>query len=206
MDIVEMAIHPDEFDLETQPVSDMATVSTLLHEGISCEEMLTIVKAGELPALNLPETQWPLVQIMDKLGQMAIVSQVIVEEPTLKDLFAEIDEIPLSIDERIEKFIVSQAIGLRALCQLAVQESVDVSQVAALDRTHEFSPGQHSFQEFLKVDTMLRSGVTTNQIVTLGSTGNLPILTAPETQTALMRIVEERGFRAIAREVIRRLI
>jgi hypothetical protein len=35
--IVEMAIHPEEFGLEATPVPEMASVSTLLHEGISCE-------------------------------------------------------------------------------------------------------------------------------------------------------------------------
>lgn len=199
-DIVVMAMHPEEFNLESQPVPEMATVSTLLNEGISCEEMLAIVKAGELPALNLPDTQWPLVQIMERLGQMAIISQVIVEEPNL-NLPAQINELPQTVDERIEKFVTNQAIGLRALIQLAVQESVNVSEMATLDRVQEFQPGQAPFQEFLKVDTMLKSGVNVDQIVILGSTGNLPVLTAPDTQQALVRIVEDYGGRAITREV-----
>lgn len=96
-DIVEMAMHPQEFDLSAKPVPELASVSTLLHEGVSCEEMLTIVKAGELPALKLPETQWPLIQIMDRLGQTAIVSQVIVEEPTL-GLKVELPEMAMSTE------------------------------------------------------------------------------------------------------------
>ncbi len=199
-DIVVMATHPEEFNLGAPPVPEMATVSTLLNEGISCEEMLTIVKAGELPALNLPENQWPLVQIMEKLGQTAIISQVIVEEPAM-NLPAQINEIPQTVDERIDKFMTNQSIGLRALIQLSVQESVNVSEMATLDRAQEFQQESAPFQEFLKVDTMLKSGVNVDQIVTLGSTGNLPMLTAPETQKALVRIVEDHGGRAITREV-----
>ncbi len=78
-DVVDMATHPEEFELET-PVPDMAQVYTYLHEGVSCEEMLSIVKAGELPELNKPETQLPLLQIIDRLGQIAVVSEVIAEE------------------------------------------------------------------------------------------------------------------------------
>lgn len=100
-DIVEMAMHPQEFDLMAKPVPELASVSTLLHEGVSCEEMLTIVKAGELPALKLPETQWPLIQIMDRLGQTAIVSQVIVEEPTL-GLKVELPESATSTESTVE--------------------------------------------------------------------------------------------------------
>lgn len=100
-DIVEMATRPEEFGLDAQPVPEMASVSTLLHEGISCEEMLTIVKAGELPALQLPETQWPLIQIMERLGQTAIVSQTIIEEPTL-GLKIEIPEMASSVESTVE--------------------------------------------------------------------------------------------------------
>ena len=200
-DIVVMATHPDEFNIESHPVPEMATVSTLLNEGISCEEMLAIVKAGELPALNLPENQWPLVQIMEKLGQMAIISQVIVEEPAM-NVPAQVNELPQTVEERIDKFVTNQSIGLKALVQLSVQESISVSEMATLDSgLQEFQPGQAPYQEFLKVDTMLKSGVNVDQIVTLGSTGNLPVLTAPETQKALVRIVEEQGGRAITREV-----
>lgn len=199
-DIVVMATHPEEFNLEALPVPEMATVSTLLNEGISCEEMLIIVKAGELPALNLPENQWAFVQIMDKLGQTAIVSQVIVEEPAL-NLPAQINEIPQTVEERLDKFVTEQSIGLRALIDLSVQQSINVSEMATLDRVQEFQPGEVPFQEFVNIDTMLRSGVKVDQIVALGSTGNLPVLTAPETQKALVRIVEEHGSRAIVREV-----
>ncbi len=201
-DIVVMATHPDEFDLTSEPVPEMATVSTLLNEGISCQEMLTIVKAGELPALNLPETQWPLVQIMEKLGHSATVTQVITEEPAIQMTIGRVDQLPSTAEESLEKFITNQSIGLRALLQLAVQESVDVSEVAALDKAREFLPGQPPFEEFLKVDTMLKSGVNVDQIVALGTTGNLPVLTSPESQQPLMRIVEDQGFRAIAREVM----
>jgi len=200
-DIVGMAMRPQEFDLESQPMPDMATVSTLLHEGISCQEMLTIVKAGELPGLNLPENQWPLIQIVEKLGQTATVSQVIVEEPKLNLLAAQVEQLPMTAEESMEKFITTQAIGLKALLEMAVQESVSVSEVATLDKAQEFLPSQAPFQEFLNIDTMLKSGVNVDQIVTFNAVGNIPVLTAPETQMALARIVEDYGHVAITREV-----
>ena len=82
-DIVDMANHPEEFNLRSQPVPEMAQISTFLNEGVTSEEILALVKAGELPALTMPETQWPIIEIMEKLGHTAIVSQVIVEESAL---------------------------------------------------------------------------------------------------------------------------
>ena len=200
-DIVVMATRPEEFNLESLPMPDMATVSTRLQEGISCQEILTSVKAGELPSLNLPENQWPLVQIMDKLGHTATVSQVIVQEPKLNLMTAHIDQLPLMVDESMEKFISTQSIGLRALIQVAIQKSVNVSEVAPLDKVKELLPSQSPDEEFLKIDTLLKSGVTVDEIIAVGGTGNLPLLTAPEAQNALVRLVEEQGFQAVVRQV-----
>lgn len=82
-DIVDMATHPEEFNLKIKPVPEMARISTFIHEGVSCQEMLALAKAGELPSLIKPEMQWPMVEIIEKLGQAVIVSQVIVEESAL---------------------------------------------------------------------------------------------------------------------------
>ena len=80
-DIVEMATRPREFDLMT-PVPEVAQMSAYLNQGVSCQQMLALIRAGELPALSLPETQWPMIQIIEKLGHIATVSQVVAEEST----------------------------------------------------------------------------------------------------------------------------
>lgn len=82
-DIVDIANRPEEFNLKFQPVAEMGQISILLNEGVSCQEILALVKAGELPTLTVPEMQWPMIEIIEKLGQTAIVSQVIVEESAL---------------------------------------------------------------------------------------------------------------------------
>lgn len=199
-EIVEMAANPHEFAIDSAPMPEIATVSTLLNEGISCEEMLTIVKAGELPALHLPESQWPLVQIMDKLGQEALVTQVIVEEPALNRA-EQVSETPRTVEEKYETFVTQQAIGLRALVEVAAQQSVSVTEVVPAEKLHEMLP-EAPIEEFGKVDTMLRAGVGVDQIIALATTSPLTVITAPASQKALVRIVEEHGHQAVAREVM----
>jgi hypothetical protein len=200
-DIAVMATRPEEFNLQTEPMPDMAAVSTLMHEGVTCQEIMTIVNNGELPSLKLPENQWPLVQIMDKLGHSAIATQVIIQEPKLNLITAQISQVPLTVEESMDKFISSQAIGLRALLQVATQKAVNVIEVATIDKTQELFPNNSPTEEFLKIDNLFKSGVTIEEIITMGATGNLPILTAPETQKALVRLIEEQGFRATVRQV-----
>ena len=200
-DIAVMATRPEEFNLPAEPIPDMAAVSTLMHEGVTCQEIMTIVNSGELPSLKLPENQWPLVQIMDKMGHSAIATQVIIQEPKLNLFTAQISQVPITVDESMDKFISTQAIGLRALLQVATQKAVNVSEVATVDKTQELFPNNPPTEEFLKIDTLFKSGVSIEEIVTMGATGNLPVLTAPESQKALVRLMEEHGFRATVRQV-----
>lgn len=199
-DIAAMATNPEEFNLQTHPVDEMAQVSSFLNEGVSCQEILSLVKAGDLPALKLPENQWPLIQVMEKLGQTATVSKVIVEEPALNLELSQSSEVDTT-DEKVDRFIAKQSVGLRALMQMAVQESLNVTDVISQDMVQEFIPGPAPFKEFVNIDTMLKSGITVDQIATLGVTGNLPKLTAPESQTSLVRLVEDQGFTAVTRQV-----
>ena len=105
------------------------------------------------------------------------------------------------VAEGINKFVADQAIGLRALLEMTERESLSITQVVAEDKAKEFIPTEAPFKEFVQVESMLKSGVTVDQIVTLGAIGNLPILTAPETQKALVRLVEDQGFKAVVLQV-----
>lgn len=125
-------------------------------------------------------------------------SQLVVKKATMKQ--------ETTVEEGIGKFIASQAIGLRALLEMTERQSLSVTEVVAQGRVKEFAPGRAPFEEFVQVEDMLRSGITVDQIATLGATGNLPMLTAPETQIALVRLVENYGFRAIVRQVLLKLI
>lgn len=105
------------------------------------------------------------------------------------------------IEESLNKFVENQAIGLKALLEMTERKSLNVTEVVTQDKANEFSQNQAPFKEFLQIETMLKSGITVDQIVTLGSIGNLPTLTAPETQKALVRLVEDQGFKAVVLQV-----
>ena len=84
---------------------------------------------------------------------------------------------------------------------MSERQSLSVTQVVAESKATEFGPDKVPFQEFVKIESLLKSGVTVDQIITLGASGNLPLLSSPETQIALVRLVEDKGFRAIVRQV-----
>lgn len=69
-----------EADLQ-QPVSkEMAKVSVMLKEGVQAHEIMSMIETGELPSLNLPEAQIPLVNMVEQEGLTALVCQVLIED------------------------------------------------------------------------------------------------------------------------------
>lgn len=52
----------------------------MINQGIETEEIIACCEAGKLPALKKPETQQPLVNIVEKAGHSVMVAQVLVEE------------------------------------------------------------------------------------------------------------------------------
>ena len=104
-------------------------------------------------------------------------------------------------EHMVQKFTSAQVVGLRALLQMAAQESLMVTEVFEQSKVQELGPHEPPVEEFAKIDTLLKSGVTVDELMVIAEAGELPVLAAAETQVALVRLVEDQGFRAIASQV-----
>lgn len=77
---------PREFGPGTKgPVEEMAKVSVMMKEGVQAEEIITMMEANQLPSLKKPESQAPLLKVVEQQGQSALVCQVLIEE-SVKDM------------------------------------------------------------------------------------------------------------------------
>lgn len=82
-------IKPDQFFKEVIPrecgqfsstTQELQKVSQMINQGIENEEIIATCEAGKLPTLKKPETQQPLINIVEKQGHTVMVAQVLVEE------------------------------------------------------------------------------------------------------------------------------
>lgn len=77
---------PKEFGPDDkEPVREMARVSVMMKEGVQAEEIITMMEANQLPCLKKPESQAPLLKVVEQQGQSALVCQVLIEE-SVKDI------------------------------------------------------------------------------------------------------------------------
>lgn len=73
-------IVPKEMGLFSSSTQELTKVSQMINQGIETEEIIAFCEAGKLPALKKPETQQPLINIVEKHGHSVMVAQVLVEE------------------------------------------------------------------------------------------------------------------------------
>ncbi|KAK7082944.1 hypothetical protein SK128_021395 [Halocaridina rubra] len=71
---------PKEMGKFSSTTQELTKVSELIRQGVQHEEIIASCEAGKLPTLKKPETQQPLVNIVEKHGHSVMVAQVLVEE------------------------------------------------------------------------------------------------------------------------------
>lgn len=71
---------PREMGKFSSTTQELTKVSQMINQGIETEEIIATCEAGKLPALKKPETQQPLINIVERHGHSVMVAQVLVEE------------------------------------------------------------------------------------------------------------------------------
>merc|ERR1719187_620232 len=71
---------PKEMGTFSSTTQELQKVSQMVKQGIQTEEIIASCVAGNLPSLKKPETQQPLINIVEKQGHSVMVAQVLVEE------------------------------------------------------------------------------------------------------------------------------
>lgn len=78
----------------------------------------------------------------------------------------------------------------------------EVNELLEVINAKEFGPGESPLRELAKIGYMLRRGVTTEQIESLYDAEYFPALRVPQSQSALVNLVERQGHGALITEVL----
>ena len=163
-------------NFKSEAKEEMAKVGVLLKQGVLAEEVLTLLEAGEFPELMKPEVQGELLNVVEESGFEAIVNQV-------------------TIGEAVQH--KQKAIGAKAFVKMLQEADVDVEEVISENVRKEFGEVTEPIEEVAKVSMMLKEGVQAQEILTMMETDQLPQLMKPESQEPLLKIVEQRGQKAL---------
>lgn len=128
-----------------------------------------------------------------------------VEKPkTVKEKEAVIAQIKLEKDEEVEPFeeqIKTQK-GITKMVESDSRCVAEINELLEVINAKEFGPGESPLRELAKIGYMLRKGVTTEQIDSLYDSQYFPALRVPQSQSALVQLVERQGYGALITEVL----
>lgn len=125
------AFKTQEFEPFEKPLRELATVAFLIRNGITVTEITQLYHAKHFPTLQTTEVQAALVQLLEREGYAAYVSEVLAAEE------AETDEA-----------FVASTVGFRAFMRMIETEQVAVEEIIS-----QFVPEDFVSQEWKREQT-----------------------------------------------------
>ena len=100
-----------EFGPGESPLRELAKIGFLVRQGVSVNEITTLYEADRFPALRTPEAQSAMVQLVEREGHGALISEVLTEESTT------------------DEDVVASTVGFRAFMKMVELKHARVEQV-----------------------------------------------------------------------------
>lgn len=114
-----------------------------------------------------------------------------VEQPVLEE--ASVTEVKLhELIEKVEELIVHEEIKM----------AKEVRETLEFIKAKEFGPGESPLRELAEIGYLVKSGITVKEITILYEENKFPSLKMPEAQSALVNVVERKGFGPLISEII----
>lgn len=92
--------------------------------------------------------------------------------------------------------------GIIRMVESDTRVAAQINDLLEVINAKEFGAGESPLRELAKIGFMMRSGITTEQIESLYDSQYFPALRVPQSQSALVRLVERQGHGALITEVL----
>lgn len=178
----------NKLDLETvelQPLEkielqkDLAKLNFQLKKGAQVQELMTMMKEGEFPALKAPEMQASILEVASRL-EKATVTQVLIQEASFRK---------------------DKSIGAKSILK-SIETGKETLEEFLMDVSKEFGPQSAPVKEVAAVGQLLNEGVRCDEVVTMIDAGLLPGLQSPQAQMAFVTMVTNKGHTGVVCEVL----
>lgn len=117
-----------------------------------------------------------------------------VSEVTESDL-----ESALITEVKLEEIIVRVE---EVIAREEIKMAKEITEILDTIRVKEFGPGEFPLREIAEIGYLLRNGITTKEITVLYNEEKFPSLKTPEAQSALVSIIERKGYGPLVSEVL----
>lgn len=127
-----------EFGPGENPLRELAEIGFLFRNGVTVNDVTVLYHADKYPSLKTPEAQSAMVNLVERQGHGALISQVLTEETTT--------------DERL----VAATIGFRAFMKMVELKHATVEEVITNFAPEDFRPHAWESVETTEVSVVFR--------------------------------------------------
>lgn len=135
--------------------------------------------ADELPRQlkqKKPKTRHAVAEVEESVLDSAVITEVKLEQ----------------IIERVEEIVAREEIKM----------AKEITEILNTIKVKEFGPGEYPLREIAEIGYLLRNGITTKEITVLYHEEKFPSLKSPEAQSALVSVIERKGYGPLVSEVL----
>ncbi|XP_045510204.1 titin-like [Colias croceus] len=115
-------INAKEFGPGESPLRELATIGYMLRNGVTVEEIEILYESEHFPSLRVPQSQSALVQLVERQGHGALITEVLTEET------AESED------------IIAAKVGFKAFMKMVEMKHTSVEEVIAHLYPEDFTP------------------------------------------------------------------
>lgn len=123
-----------EFKAAEKPLRELAAIGYLVRHGITVHEINeSLYRSDDFPALKTPDAQNALVQLVEREGHGALITQVLTEETT------------------VDESIIAATVGFRAFMKMVELQHATVEEVITHFTAEDFRPRAWEVTEGIEV-------------------------------------------------------
>jgi hypothetical protein len=140
-------VRAKEFGPGESPLRELAQIGFLVRQGVSVSEITTLYEADRFPALRTPEAQSAMVQLVEREGQGALISEVLTEESAA------------------DEDTVAATVGFRAFMRMVELRHAAVEEVIMHFAPEDFRPHAWETSEATQVSYELNIKLTLSKSI-----------------------------------------
>uniref|UniRef100_A0A182T7P7 Ig-like domain-containing protein n=1 Tax=Anopheles maculatus TaxID=74869 RepID=A0A182T7P7_9DIPT len=102
--------------------------------------------------------------------------------------------------QEIERMVITEKLDVSDV--ESVKNSIEVKEILTNLKASEFGPGEAPLRELATIAFMVKHGVTVSEITSFYQANNFPALQKPESQSAMVLLLEREGYANIVTEIL----
>lgn len=179
-----------------------------IQEALKTEAIATAKKIDEFPEIQPEEKAKELLSPAEATYAEQILTEEIIKD--IENILPRPHQIKPSVQRGVTEVADITEIRLEQIierCEKIIRRgemimAKEVSQMLDFVKAKEFGPGQSPLREIAEIGYLLKNGITVKEVTVLYDEDKFLSLKTPEAQSAMVNVVERKGYGALISEVI----